>query len=265
MVSRKNVRWLRVLPVVALLIMCCSSLAVAYILPARYYISRFGKTRDSVKKISARQTVIEYKGTQKLSYKQKLFINTPGDIRIERYEKGKKIRVQVLREKSAYLWEKGKKTIKSARTPNPHVDFFALHSAGGGYGSLKRVLAALKVRYTGRRPADEHSKYREQKYVTLAWFQKRAALVLGSSFNNFKRNQFWMDKKRFYPVRFLGTLSSGGPKVDIRFLDYHKNSYGNVFPGRIEIRHNGKLVRQILTSWIKVNRGVPSSLFRKVP
>lgn len=239
----------------------------AYILPANFHLRKFVKERTKIRTLQARLQTTYIDGDNKRVVDERLFIRLPGEIRWEQRigKTPKLVAVTVWTPNSAKVWKRGAgvKTIK--RTPQPRFDFFAVSSSGAKFASVYYLLGRLRVRYRGTSLYDRLSDYREQRRVGLAWGNAGPAIVLGATGSKKTVNQFWLDKRHRYPVRFLGSVRKGGPRYDVWYKDYHKTALGYVFPGRTLVYANKRLVVESLLYRIKVNPTLSGRLFQKMP
>lgn len=235
----------------------------AYLLPPRYYLSKMVSVRSSMRQIQVWMTIETPKNGGLQREDGVLLLRTPGKIRFELHKDKKAHRIEVWRDQEHLSWEQGGQTKNQARKPNPRFDFFAMGGDDSSWGSAEGILRALGVRYQGSKRFESESDYNEPLRMSLAWFGGRPVVVLGAPFNNRKPNQLWIDKAHAYPVRFLGRTTGGGA-LDIRFLDYHRDGRGYLFPGRIEIYRSGRLFQRMLAYRVKVG-SVPQTSFQQIP
>ncbi len=235
----------------------------AYILPPRFYLRKMVSVRSSMRQLTVWMTI---ETPQDGSIKREeaiLRVRAPGQIRLEHHKNKKAHRVEVWRNQEYLFWEQGAQTKNTSRKANPRFDFFAVGGDGSSWGRIEEILRASGVRYEGSKRLDSETDYNEPLRMSLAWFGGRPVIVLGAPFGDRKPNQLWLDKEHAYPVRFLGKMTSGGA-LDIRFLDYHRDGRGYLFPGRIEIYRAGRLFQRMLAYRIRVG-SVPQTSFQQVP
>ncbi len=236
--------------------------AEAYILPARFYLAKYARTRASFRRLRIKQMTTSLVQGKKQKREEVLYLQSPGNIRLEQRHKGRLVQVDIWAGKSWLHWKKGEAT-RRRRRPNPRLDLFAVESSGYGYGSIRSLLRRMRVFYRGSQTWDKSSDYREQNRVGLTWFVGHPVVILGAQRKDQKQNQLWLDKSRFVPLRFVGQLRKKGPIWDIRYLDYNKIGGRAVFPGRVEVYRNGKLTSRTLVYQIKQG-SLPAHIFSRV-
>lgn len=239
--------------------------AWGYILPVRHYFKQYLTSRAYLPRLTIKQTTTEWVGGKKQTYEERVWIRVPAQVRVERWVKGERVRVDLWRKTEHLLWKKGGSTTTNKRRPQVAYDLFAVERTGSGYASLRNLVRWLRVSYGGLRRWSRDSDYREQINVHLSWFQQAPTVVFGRKpTKSQSSNQLWFHKKHVFPVRFLGGYSPSGARVDVRFLDYHVRGGVSAFPGRTLTYRNGRLVKQVLVYSVKTT-SIPSSLFMQVP
>lgn len=240
--------------------------AHAYILPARYYLSRCIKAQAKIPALSIRQTTITFRnGKRHRTYREVLRIQRPGTIRLDRYYKGKKVRIDLWKGQFHWVWKQGQSTTKSARQLTPKYDFLALNTGSVRYGNLKSMLSVYGIRYKGKKLWRRRTDYYIQKRLSLTWMKTAPQIVVGAPSGDRTSNQLWINKYDYSISRFLGRLGSPLTSVDVRFFDYHKAFQGKLFPGRIEEWIQGKRLSLTLVSSVKALRQFSPGVLTRLP
>lgn len=240
--------------------------ALAYILPAKFYLNKTSSQRAKFRRLRVKQTTTVIKDGSKVEYEETVWFSSPGKIRRERFLGGKKVQVDVWSDTNWMQWRKSTgETKRGARTPQPALDLFAVEPSGSGFGGIYGMMAKLGVNWRGQKQWSRFNDYRVQTRVGLGLLQGNIAVVLGTSDPKSKRNQMWLDSKRYVPLRFVGKLGTDPTLVDVKFLDYIEQTGKAVFPGRIEVFWNGKLRSQTLVSEAKKLRSIANNKFSQLP
>jgi len=98
---------------------------------------------------------------------------------------------------------------------------------------------------------------------SLARFQDRIVLILGSESPDVSVNQIWVDKETFQPARWLmpGEDVDGSKTIwEIRYHDWRKVN-GAWYPMHMEFFQNDLLLREIRVERMKVNPEFSKELF----
>ncbi len=235
--------------------------AFGYILPARFYLRKLVASRLSVHRMIAQMKTTVFEGGKKRQFDEKLYIMQPGNIRLERRVKGKLVKVEIWRQRDAFVWEGHGELKPTKRQPQPRFDFFAIGPNGLDYGRLSYLLRVLKIHYRGTRRWDRESDYRLQTAVSLAWFGRAPAIVLGVRTAKRRNNQLWIDKKFAYPVRFIGRIAGENFLYDVKFMKYYTTVDGHLFPGITEVYRDGKIYLRAYLYRFHLNPRISSHLF----
>ena len=237
----------------------------AYLLPPSFYLKQMVEARRGMTRLTVHMTASHKMPQGWKRYEERLFIQAPAKIRWERYKGDKPVAVHLHLGDQSRVWNGQGEAKEQPRVADPRWDFFAIESHSSGFGSLNEILGKLRIRTRGSHPPSPESDYREAKYMSLAWFKGRPAIVLGAPSKDRTANQIWIDKEHGYLVRFLGRLPTQKAIVDIQFLDYHRSGRGYLFPGRIEFSRGGKMTSQFLIHRVIAQKAIPASRFQQIP
>lgn len=251
---------------VGVLVCLITGTAWAYILPARYFFKEYSKSRSRASKMSIKQTTTYWNGTQKQTFEQRLYIRAPGKVRLETWRTNKRIQVEVWTGSQYLLWRKGQTLKRKRRRVQPRFDLFAVERSGSGYGNIRTLLRYMRINYQGVKKWDRDSDYMEQLNVSLTWFGRAPAVVMGAKpTKGAASNQLWFHKKQIYPVRYVAGWNGKTGNVDWRFLEYHVRNGVGVYPGRVRLYKRGKLAMESLVYHVDLTSSVPKRLFSQVP
>lgn len=105
----------------------------------------------------------------------------------------------------------------------------------------------------------------DTRIVSLGRADKAVAFVIGSPDETIPGSQLWIDKKRGFPVRFVGISTSGGQQIRLRaeYRDYKKVNKRFWFPTKIEYYRDDRLLSVTVIQETSVNKRIPESLFEE--
>jgi hypothetical protein len=100
--------------------------------------------------------------------------------------------------------------------------------------------------------------------VSLARFNSRIAYVIGAGGKDRDRNQLWIDKDSFQPVRvmFRGDYQGKKGMWDVQLREFGSRETGDAFPRVIERLFDGKLISHSEVDKLQTSAKLPDASFQ---
>jgi len=233
--------------VIMALFFCTAYQGVAYIPTAEQILQNTVKLNRHLNSLQARlKTTIfddRYDGGE-IEVSEQAYMEKGGSFRSERnFPYGKDIIIQNGREAIATVRHEGDIEGRRIETVFPIVYF---------QESVEDLLDDLN--FLGV----------DTNVVTFDRIDKTVTFVIGNKDEGMPGSQLWIDKKRGFPLRFVGTSTSGGKRIILRaeYMDYTRVEKRFWLPTRIEYYRNNELWTVCIVEEITVNKKMSQNLFR---
>ncbi|MFW6052498.1 MAG: hypothetical protein ACOC8I_01180 [Desulfosalsimonas sp.] len=234
----------KTLPALALVLVFFTN-AGAYIPPAPFIIELMVKNREMPEQLQVNQEIIIYPGAEKEpeELEQKVYFRLPDSFRSE-ISTDNLLRIHISNRGSSATVLDGELLEGQEPWHTCYKDLFLLDSRR----DVIEYLAARGV------DTDVSSPGR---------LDKNLVYVIGASFPDEGKRQLWIDKKSFYPVRWIVTPAQKAEKPpvhEIRYLDWEQRQ-NKLYPGKIEFYENGEKFQVMVIDNIEANPSLPGDLF----